>query len=115
MAVAAFAAAALLGAAVLNLPYGYYNFLRLAVTSAGVLVCLQLRKTKEVVPLIGFVGIVLLFNPVFPVYLTREIWFWVDLLAAGIFFIAGLKEIRKISGQEKASPSCSGGKGKLCC
>ena len=76
----------LFGAA-LPLPYGYYQFLRLVacgVFAFGAYVTHE--KGETVLPwLLG--GIALLFNPIFPVYLDRSIWFILDVVVALILLI----------------------------
>ncbi|NEJ74924.1 hypothetical protein GR197_31155 [Rhizobium phaseoli] len=78
---------ALLIAAVFPLPYGYYSFLRLAVTASAAYLAWQDYKMKN-----AFNGwsltlamVALLFNPLIPVYLDRASWFVIDLAVAGIF------------------------------
>ena len=76
--------------AVLPLPYGFYTFLRIAVTIIAIVAALDLSKNNEGVWIV-FAGIAVLFNPLIPIYLTREIWFFIDLIIAGFFGYAGLK------------------------
>lgn len=78
---------ALLIAAVFPLPYGYYSFLRLAITASAAYLAWQDYKKKN-----AFNGwsltlsmVALLFNPLIPVYLDRASWFVIDLAVAGIF------------------------------
>ncbi|MDC0564565.1 hypothetical protein OAP51_07215 [Alphaproteobacteria bacterium] len=70
--------------AVLPLPYGFYTFLRLAVSIAGVFSAIELKREENFLWLF-FGAIVLLFNPIIPIYLTREVWFPIDLFVAGCF------------------------------
>jgi hypothetical protein len=70
--------------AVLPLPYGFYTFLRLAVSAAGVFAAIELMREKNFLWVL-FGAIVLLFNPLIPVYLDREVWFPIDLFVAGLF------------------------------
>ena len=78
------AAALICLVAILPLPYGFYTFVRLAVTAASVLAAIQL-KNKENFLWVVFAGVALLFNPLFPVYLDRDIWFFIDLIVSGLF------------------------------
>jgi hypothetical protein len=60
--------------AILDLPYGYYNLLRLIIFSTGTLYLVFFRNPLlPVVDIIIFI-VVLLWNPIFPVYLTKDIW-----------------------------------------
>jgi len=63
--------AAMLLFAIFSLPYGYYTILRLAVSiSSGISAfnCLENEKTGLA---LVFGLILLLFNPIFPIYLER--------------------------------------------
>ncbi|MFN3832117.1 MAG: DUF6804 family protein [Allorhizobium sp.] len=79
-------AAALLLAALLPMPYGYYGFMRLAVTVAA---CIWAWTAYEREGLTGQVvlagALALLFNPILPVHLSRSIWAPIDVLAATCF------------------------------
>ena len=69
-------------------PYGFFTLLRIAVTVSSVYLawaCYE-QKTKEYWPWI-FGGIGILFNPIVPIYLSRETWVPIDLIV-GVFFIA---------------------------
>ena len=70
--------------AVFPLPYGFYTFLRLSVTVAGVMAALELKKENNFLwILLG--AIALFFNPFIPVHLDKGLWFPIDLFVAGTF------------------------------
>lgn len=77
-------AAAVCLVAVFPLPYGFYTFLRLLVSIAGIVAAINLQKEGNFLWVL-FAAIVLLFNPLIPVYLSRELWFPIDLIVAGCF------------------------------
>lgn len=78
--------AALLLAAIMPLPYGYYIALRLVVCIAAAwLAVLDYQRTATVTPWVIGLGVVaILFNPVVPVHLTREIWFFLNIATAAL-------------------------------
>jgi FtsH-binding integral membrane protein len=78
---------ALLVGAVARWPHGYYTALRLVVCFAALLVMVveYERVGKIGLWIIAFGLVALLFNPVIPVYLTRHIWFYIDLGVAALF------------------------------
>ena len=78
------AVAALLLIALLTLPNGYYTFLRLTVTLAAAFAAYSLWKDSPWLAWI-FIGVAILFNPLVPVYLDRQIWTVIDVTAAGLF------------------------------
>jgi hypothetical protein len=79
--------AALLAFAVARLPYSYYTFLRVVTCAAGLLfafVAWERGRTGQVLA-VASILFAILFNPIFPVYLRRAEWFYLDLLGAAIF------------------------------
>lgn len=75
--------------AIFPLPYGYYQLLRLVVYLCAIALSIsQFRdKGRISVPLILFVFLATLFNPVLPIHLNRAIWLPVDLIAAAVFIL----------------------------
>jgi len=69
-------------------PYGYYTFMRFLVCCVSAYVAFKLNNIKRlklhVVPL---VAIAMLFNPLIPVHLSRNIWLPIDI-GTGLYFIA---------------------------
>lgn len=73
-------------------PYGYYQILRWVIAGvAGYSAYLTYEDRNKLWSWIfGIVAI--LFNPISPIYLDREIWSVVNILVAGIFLINIIKE-----------------------
>jgi hypothetical protein len=85
--------AALLFIAVAPLPYGYYTLLRLVacvVFAFATYVAVQ-RRAPTLPWGLGLVA--LLFNPLWPVYLPREVWMVIDI-GAGVLLLAVARRIR---------------------
>ncbi len=67
-------------------PYGYFVFLRLAVTICAAAIAYVEVHDKQVVAWAWPFGVIAaLFNPVFPVYLSRQIWGPIDAVVAIVF------------------------------
>jgi hypothetical protein len=68
-------------------PYGYFTLLRLVVCIAALwLAYLDYQREDEVGLWVLVLGVgAILFNPVVPVHLTRDIWFFLDLGMAVLF------------------------------
>jgi Family of unknown function (DUF6804) len=83
--------AVLLLLALFPLPYGFYTLLRLVVTiCAGVIAYHHWQSGgKGLAFSMGFVA--LLFNPLIPVYLSREIWAPIDLGLSVFFGVVGYR------------------------
>ena len=68
-------------------PYGYYTLLRLVVSGVAVYAAyvgynLDLRTIPVILGIIA-----LLFNPVIPIHLTKEIWTVINIIVAIVFLI----------------------------
>lgn len=83
-------AAVMLFAAIAKWPYGYYVLLRWVVCAVGVLLVVLEVGYERRWALWPFALIALLFNPLVPVYLTREIWLPIDVVAGALFVVAAL-------------------------
>lgn len=73
--------------AVLDLPSIYYTFLRIVVT-AGAIAVAHFLISKQWYWKIAFVGIAILFNPLFPFFLYQKSkWMPIDITIGVLFFI----------------------------
>ncbi len=79
-------------------PYGIYTLLRIIVTlSAAFIIYVNYKKINHVNSTIVLFSIILIvFNPVFPIRLNRELWLPIDLTAAAIYFYHYIK-MRKLN------------------
>lgn len=94
---------AALALALLPLPYGYYVFLRLVITVSACFAALVAFRREERVGAIVVVNglLALLFNPVIPVYLTRELWAPIDMATAAWFALLAYRYRRSADGSAK--------------
>ena len=80
-----------------SLPYGYYNFLRIAVTGVSVFYAYYLHQQNLVEKMNfwfwGLIAIAVLFNPLFPIYLDKAIWGILDVLTV-VFFVGFVYKLR---------------------
>lgn len=77
-------AAALLLIATARLPYGYYTFLRMAIFGFSAVVAFFAFADGSSRWGAAFAMLAILFNPIFPVYLDRPTWFWLDIASAAV-------------------------------
>ncbi len=72
---------------IFGLPYGYYIFLRLIVCAAAVYLayCEYVSNQKWNNWAVIFSLIAVLFNPVVMIFLSRPIWFFIDIFCVGLF------------------------------
>lgn len=71
----------LLGVAIFPMPYGFYQFLRLAVCGSMVYYIIQEYSKNYKINTVACI-ITLLYNPVFPVHLNKDIWQMLNVLTA---------------------------------
>lgn len=75
--------AAILFISIAELPYGFYTLMRIVVPilSAIYLFFVYMEKEEFSLMLIPNILIVILWNPVFPVYFDKETWVGIDAIA----------------------------------
>lgn len=80
---------AILVLAVLPLPYGYYGLVRVLTSIvAAWFIFIEFDKNKAMTGWAWIWACVLvLFNPIIPIHLTRFIWFFFDLGTAGLMYV----------------------------
>lgn len=80
-------AALLILAPLISFPYGYYMFLRLIVTITSIMTIVYVIKAaggiNEISIIFGLIAI--LYNPIVPINLSREIWLPINFITAGIY------------------------------
>ncbi len=100
---AAVVAAAMLVLALADWPYGYYQLLRVVVCAVAVwgAVLTYGMEKQGWTWLLGALAV--LFNPVFPIYLEREVWAFIDV-ATAVLLIASLRLLSPIRVVPAAEP-----------
>ncbi|WP_218122145.1 DUF6804 family protein [Arthrobacter sp. ov407] len=72
-------------------PYELYVFARWAVTAMAIWMSVVAGAQKRTPWVVVFIAIALLFNPLVPVYATREFWIPFNLAGFVLFWVAGVK------------------------
>ena len=75
--------------------YSYYVLLRWFICGASAYIAYGFYNSKLPGWAFIFGGIAFLFNPIFPVYLTKSSWVAIDLVAAIVFFVAAFSAKKK--------------------
>ena len=83
-------AATLLFGALGRWPYGYYTLLRIISCAAAAFTVFCFWGTRHSWATWAFGIIAILFNPLIPIHLSREIWQPLDVVAACAFILGGL-------------------------
>lgn len=79
--------AILLGIGVFKLPYGYYTFLRIIVFIYSISYLYIFYKNEKHGVTVALTAIAILFNPILPIHLNKEIWSFINI-ATAIFYIS---------------------------
>ena len=71
------------------LPYGYYTLLRIVVCGAAAFIAYSTFSQEGSVSLWVLVmgGLAVLFNPLIPIHLSRELWAPIDAISAVVFLV----------------------------
>jgi hypothetical protein len=79
-----------------TMPYGYYKFLRIAITIVAGITAYDLFEKKQNNWLIAFVLIMILYNPIIVIHFDKAIWKPINIITA-VFFgaFAILNPIKK--------------------
>lgn len=75
-------------------PYGYYILLRWIVSISAGILTYKYYEQKIQLWMIVFGIVAILFNPIAPIYLDKELWVMIDLLTA-ILFMYPLFTVKK--------------------
>jgi predicted membrane protein len=89
--------------AILKLPIEYYTFLRTIVSLGALLLIYIWSKQKNFLLAIVFILVLILFNPLFPIYLHRKsIWIPLDVITGILFLLIGFYNKKEPQKEEKA-------------
>lgn len=83
-------AGVLLLAAVAPLEYGFYTVLRIAVTVIAIWIALASVRSRQVGWVVVAIVMAILFNPLFPVWLSKDAWAPIDVAGAVLVVLAGV-------------------------
>ena len=95
-----FIGCALLLIAILPMPYGYYEFMRIVITLVASINAFELYKTNKSVLLVVFVSIIILYNPIFAIHLNKAVWIPINILTGLFFGVSALVHKNKEVGCE---------------
>ncbi|MFA4844486.1 MAG: DUF6804 family protein [Candidatus Margulisiibacteriota bacterium] len=78
----------LLVAVPVGMPYGYYILLRWFICGASAYNTYLSYEQQKRVFVWMFALLAILFNPIFPIYLDKELWVIIDFISVVIFFVS---------------------------
>jgi len=77
--------------AIPKLPYGYYTLLRWVVTISALFSAWVANNSEDKFWVFLLGGVAILFNPIIPVHLTKDIWVIIDFIVAILFLVSIFK------------------------
>ncbi|UKB79799.1 DUF6804 family protein [Chryseobacterium sp. MEBOG07] len=94
--------------AIFRFPIEYYTFLRILVSAGALLVLYNTLSSKQHYFSIIFLIILILFNPVFPIYLYRKgIWMPLDIITGILFLLINFIENKEQKKEEEVIEEAS--------
>ncbi|RKS96661.1 DUF6804 family protein [Chryseobacterium defluvii] len=93
---------------IFRLPIEYYTFLRVLVSVGALIVIYNFLSYKEYNWSIIFIIILIIFNPVFPIYLYRKsLWIPIDTITGIIFLLIAFAEKKEEKKENENSEETS--------
>jgi len=100
----ALVAAVMLFVAIVKLPYGYYQLLRWVVCGVSAYIAYLSYKWEKVWATWVFGFVAILFNPILPIHLTKEIWQPIDIICAMLFTLSPIFLTGHKTGKPEENP-----------
>ena len=91
----AIAPAAMMLIAIVPLPYGYYQLLRLVVAVCGLWIAYVAWQDRKVAWALVIGVTILVFNPLIPIHFDRQTWSVLNVIGALVFAAVGWAFIRR--------------------
>lgn len=76
-----------------QMPYGYYQFLRIALCVVSMIIFYDYHKRKKNIWLIPLGVLIILFNPLFTIHFKKDIWQIIDGVAVIIYIVSVIYEV----------------------
>lgn len=93
---------------IFRLPIEYYTFLRILISIGAILVLYNTLSFKQRYLSIIFLVILILFNPVFPIYLYRKsLWIPIDTITGILFLLINFIEKTEQKKEEEITEEAS--------
>jgi len=77
-----------------DLDYSYYQILRIIITIFAVVFALMFKALENMRLMFIMIIIAILFNPILPIYLDKDIWVFLDLISSVVFLISAISIIK---------------------
>lgn len=78
--------------ALLRMPYGYYMFLKIFIFLACIANAYVYNNVKNLLNLIVFIILAIIYNPIIPIHLDRSLWVIINILTIIPFILSAIKQ-----------------------
>lgn len=78
-------------------PYGYYQLLRWIVAGSAGYIAFKKYESDSKYWMWTMIAVLILFNPLIPFHLDKEVWVVLDIISAVIFFLSTITRKQNIS------------------
>ncbi len=85
--------AALLLGCLLKVPYGYFQFVRIAACAGFIYLAWQEFESKNSILGVLWAACAILFNPIYKIHFTRKVWNQIDVVVAVALLICLIIEL----------------------
>ncbi|PZU86524.1 MAG: hypothetical protein DI529_08455 [Chryseobacterium sp.] len=93
---------------IFKLPIEYYTFLRILISVGALIILYNTLSSKQLYFSIIFLIILILFNPVFPIYLYRKnLWIPIDIITGILFLLITFIEKKEQNKEEEITEETS--------
>jgi len=87
---------------ILKLPIEYYTFLRAIVTLGAIVLIYNFYKQKTYLLAVVFIIVLVLFNPIIPIYLQRKsVWIPLDVIVGILFLTISFLKKKELKKEEQ--------------
>ena len=74
--------------ALADLPYGYYQFLRIVVTGCAAWIAIGLHKRNNLIGTLTFGAMAVIFNPIVKIHMERDVHAIFNVISAALLMVA---------------------------
>jgi hypothetical protein len=92
--------AALLFACLLDMPYGYFQLVRTAAMIGFGILAFDANSKNRNTEMIFFIGLILLFQPLYKIALGRQLWNIVDVIVGTYLLVSIFFRISPVKGKK---------------
>lgn len=79
-----------------DLDYSYYEMLRIIISILAIVFAIIIRSFDNIPLMTIMIIVAILFNPLFPIYLNKDMWIVLDFICSILFIISAISIIKNL-------------------